>query len=172
VDYEFKVDGCLRSFSLDKKEKMFVYKDDEHEMELDIQRISSDCISVLLDGKSRLIYISQQEKARHISVGGRRFVVEDLDEECAGFKGGEESQEDLKFVKPPMPGKVIKINVKEKDTVRKNQTLAIVEAMKMENEIKASFDAVVIKIFAAAGDLVDSENPLIELESCPEDDEE
>jgi len=45
-----------------------------------------------------------------------------------------------------------------------------VEAMKMENEIKASFDAVVIKIFAAAGDLVDSENPLIELESCPEDD--
>ena len=172
MDFEFKVDGCLRTFSLEKKEKMFVYKDDEHEMGLDIQRISPDCVSVLMDGKSRLIYIARQRAARHISVGGRRFVVEDLDEECGGFRGGEESQEDLKFVKPPMPGKVIKINVKENDTVRKNQTLAIVEAMKMENEIKASFDAVVIKIFAAAGDLVDSENPLIELESCPEDDKE
>ena len=170
MDYEFKVDGSLRSFSLEKKEKMFVYKDDDHEMELDIQRISPDCISVLLGGKSRLMYVVRKGTARHISIGGRRFVVEDLDEECSGFRGGEESQEDLKFVKPPMPGKVIKINVKEKDTVRKNQTLAIVEAMKMENEIKASFDAVVIKIFAAAGDLVDSENPLIELDSCPEDD--
>ncbi len=172
MDYEFKVDGCLRSFSLEKKEKMFVYKDDEQEMEVDIQRISPDCISVLLDGKSRLIYISRQGAARHISVGSRRFVVEDLDEECVGFRGGEESQEDMRFVKPPMPGKVIKINIKEKETVRKNQTLAIVEAMKMENEIKASFDAVVIKIFAAAGDLVDTENPLIELESCPGDDKE
>ena len=172
MDYEFKIDGCLLSFSLEKREKFFVFKDDEHEMELDIQRISPNCISVLMDGKSQLIYLSRQEAARHISVGGRRFLVEDLDEECAGFGGGEESQEDLKFVKPPMPGKVIKINVKEKDTVRKNQTLAIVEAMKMENEIKASFDAVVIKIFAAAGDLVDSENPLIELDSCPVDDKE
>jgi len=172
VNYEFKVDGCLRTFSLEKQEKVFVFKDENHEMELDIQRISSDCVSVLMDGKSRLIHIARQGTARHISVGGRRFVVEDLDEESGGFRGGEESQEDLRFVKPPMPGKVIKINVKEKESVRKNQTLAIVEAMKMENEIKASFDAVVKKIFAAAGDLVDSEDPLIELESCPEDDKE
>lgn len=172
MDFEFKVDGNLRSFSLEKKEKIYVFKDDEHEMELDIQRISPDCISVLMDGKSQIIHIARQGAARHISVGGRCFVVEDLDEECAGFRGGDESQEDMRFVKPPMPGKVIKINVKEKDTVHKNQTLAIVEAMKMENEIKASFDAVVIKIFAAAGDLVDSENPLIELESCPDDDKD
>ena len=63
-----------------------------------------------------------------------------------------------------MPGKVIKINVSENEKVRKNQTLAIVEAMKMENEIKSSIDGTVKKIFAADGDLVDSENPLIELE--------
>jgi len=172
VKYEFKVDGCLRSFSLEKKEKMFVFKDEDHEMELDIQRIAPDCISVLLDGRSRIIHISRQGNTRHINIGGRRFIVEDVVEESGGFRGGDESQEDLRFVKPPMPGKVIKINVKEKESVHKNQTLAIVEAMKMENEIKASFDAVVKKIFAAAGDLVDSENPLIELESCPETDKE
>ena len=68
------------------------------------------------------------------------------------------------MVKAPMPGKVIKTCVSVNDEVRKNQTLAIVEAMKMENEIKASVDGTIKEIHVAAGDLVDSEMPLIELE--------
>jgi biotin carboxyl carrier protein len=48
--------------------------------------------------------------------------------------------------------------------VRKNQTLVIVEAMKMENEIKSGIEGIVKKIHVLAGDLVDSEKPLIELE--------
>ena len=39
-----------------------------------------------------------------------------------------------------MPGKVIKLDVAEGEEVRKNQTLVIVEAMKMENEIKSAID--------------------------------
>jgi biotin carboxyl carrier protein len=62
-----------------------------------------------------------------------------------------------------MPGKVIKINVSENEEVRKNQTLAIVEAMKMENEIKSSIDGRVKKVLVSVGELVDSENTLIEL---------
>jgi len=46
----------------------------------------------------------------------------------------------------------------------KIKTLAIVEAMKMENEIKASVDGRIEVIHVSAGDLVDSEMPLIELE--------
>jgi biotin carboxyl carrier protein len=79
--------------------------------------------------------------------------------------GLEGSSQDKLLVKAPMPGKVIKINVKEKEKVRKNQTLAIVEAMKMENEIKSSIDGFIKKIHVSPGDLVDSEKPLIELES-------
>ncbi len=67
------------------------------------------------------------------------------------------------MIKAPMPGKVIKIDVSEKEEVRKNQTLVVVEAMKMENEIKSTIDGYVKKIFVSAGDLVDSEKPLIEL---------
>ena len=48
--------------------------------------------------------------------------------------------------------------------MRKNQTLVIVEAMKMENEIKAASDGVVVKIDVAAGELVDPERTLVELE--------
>jgi biotin carboxyl carrier protein len=66
-----------------------------------------------------------------------------------------------------MPGKVTKVAVAEGEEVRKNQTLVIVEAMKMENEIKTSIDGVVAKIHVAAGDLVDAERPLVEIEPKP-----
>jgi len=63
-----------------------------------------------------------------------------------------------------MPGKVTKLAVSEGENVRRNQTLVIVEAMKMENEIKTSIDGVVAKVHVAAGDLVDAEKILIEIE--------
>ena len=67
------------------------------------------------------------------------------------------------MITAPMPGKVIKINVAEAEEIRKNQTLAIVEAMKMENEIKSSIEGFVKKIFVSAGELVDSSKPLLEI---------
>lgn len=53
----------------------------------------------------------------------------------------------------------------EGDKVRKNQTLAVVEAMKMENELKSPGDGTVKKIHASAGDMVDTSKPLLEIES-------
>jgi biotin carboxyl carrier protein len=64
-----------------------------------------------------------------------------------------------------MPGKVIKLLVAEGDAVRKNQTLVIVEAMKMENEIKSALEGSVKKIHVSAGELVDPERVLLELEA-------
>ena len=63
-----------------------------------------------------------------------------------------------------MPGKVVKILVKQGDRVEKSQGLVIVEAMKMENEIKSGSGAVVKKINFKEGDLVDAAVPIIELE--------
>ncbi|MBP7280236.1 MAG: acetyl-CoA carboxylase biotin carboxylase subunit [Leptospiraceae bacterium] len=61
----------------------------------------------------------------------------------------------------PMPGKVIQIFVKEKDLVKVGDTLAIVEAMKMENVIKSHKDCEVIEICCQPGDLVRQEDILI-----------
>ncbi|MCJ7681598.1 MAG: acetyl-CoA carboxylase biotin carboxyl carrier protein subunit, partial [Candidatus Aminicenantes bacterium] len=100
----------------------------------------------------------------HCSLDGSPFTVREPSADAAGFAGGEEtSLEDLLTIKAPMPGKVIKICVVAGDSVKKKQTLVIVEAMKMENEIKAGLDAVVKKVNAAPGDLVDPSKVLIEL---------
>ncbi len=69
----------------------------------------------------------------------------------------------------PMPGKVVKILVQENQPVEKGQTIAIVEAMKMENEIHAPIDGIVKKIFVKPGDQVNPDDALIRIEPYKED---
>jgi biotin carboxyl carrier protein len=120
----------------------------------------------MIEGRSYLVYMAGDKDKKYILIDGQQFIVQEPGRETKGFHGGEEKpQEGKLLITAPMPGKVIKINVAEQQEVRKNQTLAIVEAMKMENEIKSSVEGFVKKIFVSAGELVDSEKPLIELEA-------
>ncbi len=63
-----------------------------------------------------------------------------------------------------MPGSIVKINVKEGDKVRKGQVLLVLEAMKMENELKATQDCIVNKIFSEEKKPVDKGQILLKLE--------
>lgn len=165
MDYEFIIDGDLHEISLNKKDEQFYISLGEESKRVDIRGISDNVVSLLTGGRSYCIYLASDKKQCHIRINGHNFMVEELSDEAEVFAGEEQdSQEDALFIKAPMPGKVIKIDVKEKQAVRKNQTLAVVEAMKMENEIKSSIEGQVKKINAAPGDLVDPDMILIELE--------
>ena len=67
-------------------------------------------------------------------------------------------------VAPPMPGKVSKILVNVGDKVKKGQVVAMVEAMKMENEIHAPIDGIVKEIYAKVGDNITPDETLIRIE--------
>jgi propionyl-CoA carboxylase alpha chain len=69
-----------------------------------------------------------------------------------------------KFLLCPMPGLVVKINVAEGDEVQEGQALATVEAMKMENILKAERRGVVRKINAAAGASLKVDDVIMEFE--------
>jgi biotin carboxyl carrier protein len=63
-----------------------------------------------------------------------------------------------------MPGKVVKINVKVGDQVNKGDCVLILEAMKMENEIKTSVDGIVKAVHVHEGDALDSGVLMMEIE--------
>jgi biotin carboxyl carrier protein len=63
-----------------------------------------------------------------------------------------------------MPGKVIRVLVKEGDAVEAGQGLVVVEAMKMQNEMKASRPARVVSVLAKAGDTIGAGDTLVVLE--------
>jgi biotin carboxyl carrier protein len=164
VEFEFLVDDRLHKISIEKKENRYIFSLGEESFEADIYPISPHVVSIILGGQSYKVYYAQDKDRKYFYVSGSEFVIREPGEREEVLEGGEEgASEDKLMIKAPMPGKVIKIIVKEEEKIRKNQTLAIVEAMKMENEIKSSIQGYVKKIFVSAGDLVDSEKPLLQL---------
>jgi biotin carboxyl carrier protein len=77
----------------------------------------------------------------------------------SGLSGGAAGE-----LKTQMPGKIVKVMVKEGDTVEKGQTLIILEAMKMENEIKCGVDGVVKTIHVKEGDALEQGVLMMEVE--------
>jgi biotin carboxyl carrier protein len=95
-----------------------------------------------------------------VSIAGRRIPVELLDARAALRKAAHHGQAGTVELRAPMPGKVVKLLVAEGAAVELNQGLMVIEAMKMQNEIKSPKQGVVrqlgVKEGAAlnAGDLL------------------
>lgn len=70
---------------------------------------------------------------------------------------------DAELISAPMPGTIVSVNVKAGQSVKKGDTLLVLEAMKMENEIMSPHDAVVAATHVNKGDTVDSGTPLVSL---------
>ena len=64
-------------------------------------------------------------------------------------------------VNAPMPGNILKVNVKAGDKVKSGTVLVVLEAMKMENEIMAPKDGAVTQVLVSKGSTVDTGAPLV-----------
>ena len=64
-------------------------------------------------------------------------------------------------VNAPMPGNILKVNVKTGDAVKSGTVLVVLEAMKMENEIMAPKDGTVTQVLVSKGSTVDTGAPLV-----------
>ena len=71
-------------------------------------------------------------------------------------------------VKPPMPGKVVEVKVKEGQQVAEGDVLCVLEAMKMQNDLKSPMAGTVRKVHVSDGANVEAATVLVELEPMPE----
>ncbi len=69
-----------------------------------------------------------------------------------------------KFLLSPMPGLLVHLSVAEGDEVKAGEELAVVEAMKMENSLRAEVDGVVTKVLANEGESLMVDQPIVEFE--------
>jgi biotin carboxyl carrier protein len=165
VELDLILEGAPRKISVETRDGDLVVREGLHVLETAVRRISENELRLRFGGRSVRVHLVRSGERIYVSVDGREFVVSESPPETGRRGQGDEKNAETSLrVRSPMPGKVTKIAVVEGEGVRKNQTLVIVEAMKMENEIKTAIDGVVTKIHVAVGDLVDSEKPLIEVE--------
>jgi acetyl/propionyl-CoA carboxylase alpha subunit len=131
-----------------------------------LRSMETGVLDMVIDGRSMAFYISGDKNGQgYVSCNGHIFNVRRNDilvqEDVFGTldTGGKDGAE----IVSPMPGKVIKINVKEGNEVKKGDVLMVVEAMKMENNITAPRAGKVDKIQVKAGDMVDGSKELVVL---------
>lgn len=67
-------------------------------------------------------------------------------------------------IKPPMPGKIVEVKVKEGQSVAEGDVLCVLEAMKMQNDLKSPMNGKVLRVHVADGSNVEASTVLIELE--------
>ncbi len=72
-------------------------------------------------------------------------------------------------VKPPMPGKIVEVRVKDGDPVSEGDVLVVLEAMKMQNDIKSPIAGVVSRVHVREGANVEASTVLVEVDAAPED---
>jgi 3-methylcrotonyl-CoA carboxylase alpha subunit len=134
---------------------------------LDLESMDENRVKFSANQASFQAYISTSEKGVGlVSMKGFNFEVtrkDVLNEKTEFLSGGSSSNEKNLFA--PMPGKIIKVNVKAGDKVKRGTVLLVVEAMKMENNIVAESDAVIEKVTVNEGDMVDSDVQLVFLEN-------
>lgn len=117
----------------------------------DVAMPAAGVYSILLDGRSYDVQVERAPRHLIVVVQGHRFEIEVRDprrwsRQSAGGRG-----EDVETIAAPMPGKVVRVLVAAGDTVEAGQGLLVVEAMKMQNEMKAARAGHVLSVTAREG---------------------
>jgi pyruvate carboxylase subunit B len=102
-----------------------------------------------------------------VALHGRLHEIEVVDERTMAIRelaGSGAAAAGPRPVVAPMPGMVVKVEVAEGDPVRAGQGIVIVEAMKMENELRASGAGRVTRVHVERGDAVSKDQVLVEIE--------
>ena len=136
----------------------------DSEQLISVKEVEADVYSVLLDGASYEIRLVETSQGLSAETGGRRFIVDLRDPRDASRSSSGAVGSGRQNVAAPMPGKVARVLVELGDAVEAGQGLVVVEAMKMQNEMKASRPGRVIEIRAQAGDTVSAGDTLAVLE--------
>lgn len=125
-------------------------------------RNMTNVIQFKIDNEYFNIFYAEDKDKKYVAVDGEYYVIEP--EKSEKVKSGAVTAERSNSVVSPMPGLLVKIPVKIGDTVTAGTTLAIVEAMKMQNELRAPKDGIVKKINYKEGEQIDAFVPIVELE--------
>lgn len=135
---------------------------DGEEFEVDAVRPVADVISLVHQGKSWEAGLVETEDGFEVEVVGIRHELDVIDPRKKALRMADSAGQNA--VKTQMPGRIVRILVEVGDVVEEGAPLIVVEAMKMENELKATADGTVSKICVTAGEQVQARTTLIELE--------
>jgi biotin carboxyl carrier protein len=172
MEFDFRVQGKNYKVGLEKEGDGFTAEIDGAKEKVDASFADANTITLILGGKTVTVYVAFDGDRIEASVRGEKFEIEKSEDfvlqESIKARAGILDAE--RTISTPMPGQIVKIQVKEGEVVEADQNLFIVESMKMENQIKAPMRARVDKIYFKDGDAVLANSAIMELTLVPQSD--
>lgn len=122
------------------------------------------CLRVVCDGVTRRFRTFQQGDRLVLAEGPYQFGATVRDERALWLLGADgEGGAGSGKIKASMPGRVVKVEVAVGDTVEAGSVVAVLEAMKMENDVKTPVGGEVVQIEVTAGEAVETGQLLVAL---------
>jgi biotin carboxyl carrier protein len=138
--------------------------DDGPERQAQVETPEPDVYSIVLDGRMYEARVEERANGVMVTVGGCRFDIHIIDPRQWTGKTGRAAGEGVQTITAPIPGKVVRVLVAPGESVEAGQGLIVVEAMKMQNELKAPRGGRVLTVAAREGSTVGAMEVLATIE--------
>ncbi|WP_413207266.1 acetyl-CoA carboxylase biotin carboxylase subunit [Rhodospirillum sp. A1_3_36] len=128
-------------------------------------RFGDPLFKAVIDGRPVVVQIDREGvgyRLFHAGTQDHALVLTESAAKYAALMPKKEAPDMSQFLLSPMPGLLVSLAVAEGQDVKAGERLAVIEAMKMENVLKAERDGTVVKIHAAPGDSLSVDQKIIE----------
>ena len=158
MKFEIQIDKRTRVVELQRNSDRWSIILDGDLVDADAVEIAPGIFSILLDGKSHEVRITPTPAGTlTLQTGRQEFTAEVLDPRAwRGRRHGALEAEGRQQILAPMPGKIVRVLVQTGDKVQAGQGLLVVEAMKMQNEIRSPKSGIVERLLAKEGQPVNA----------------
>ena len=154
--YEISIDGKSYRLELNQAEKRWTCRLDGREIEVDAVLARPDVISLRLGNKAYEVKCERVGSDLHLWVGSVRYEAEVRDPRSLRSRMRAVDDHGPRKLTAPMPGKVVRILLREGAEVESGTGILVVEAMKMQNEVKSPKKGKIQKIVVMEGAAVNS----------------
>lgn len=125
--------------------------DGEPAREAHVETPEPGVYSILLDGNSYDAFVEETSSGPLVTIDGHRFEIAIRDPRRRSRKAAGQGADGVQTIASPMPGKVVRVLVGPGDAVEPGQGVVVVEAMKMQNEMKANRSGKVLAMAVKEG---------------------
>jgi biotin carboxyl carrier protein len=156
MTYDVSIDGKSYRLDLNQTEAGWSCRVDGRPVEVDAVLARPNVLSFRMGNKAYEVKSERVRSEIHIWVGSQRFAAEVRDPRS--LRGRTRSGDDLgpKKLTAPMPGKVVRVLLSQGAAVEAGTGVLVVEAMKMQNEVKSPKKGTIQKIMVSEGAAVNA----------------
>jgi len=156
MTYDVNINGRNHRLELNRADGRWLCRLDGREVEVDAVLARPDVLSLRIGNRAYEVKCERVASEWHLWVGSERFAVEVHDPRSLRGRGRTVEDQGPRKLTAPMPGKVVRVLVTQGAGVETGAGVLVVEAMKMQNEIKSPKKGTIQKILVHEGAAVNA----------------